>query len=136
MGRVMTSRAVAALGIGQCVNWGVLYYAFAILVVPLERELGMPTWVVTGAFSLVSLSALLRISGGWLNTDYFDPVAVAAICWMAGWTLFLVAYFPAMSGPVPRPAFSAALGNKVERGKGITAVEGVSMSAEHQGAGA
>jgi uncharacterized protein involved in response to NO len=77
---------------------------------------------MAGAFSLVSLSALLRISGGWPNTDYFDPVAVAAICWMAGWTLFLVAYFPAMSGPVPRPAFSAALGNKVERGKGITAV--------------
>lgn len=91
---------------------------------------------MAGAFSLVSLSALLRISGGWLSKDYFDPVAVAAICWMAGWTLFLVAYFPAMSGPVPRPAFSAALGNKVERGKGITAVEGVSMSAEHQGAGA
>lgn len=91
---------------------------------------------MAGAFSLVSLSALLRISGGWLSKDYFDPVAVAAICWMAGWTLFLVAYFPAMSGPVPRPAFSAALGNKVERGKGITAVEGVSRSAEHQGVGA
>lgn len=91
---------------------------------------------MAGAFSLVSLSALLRISGGWLNEDAFDTVAAAAICWMAGWTLFLVAYFPAMSGPVPRPAFSAALGNKVERGNGITPVEGVSTSAEHQGAGA
>ena len=48
----MTPRAIVALGIGQCVNWGVLYYAFAVLVLPLERELGVSTWVVTGAFSL------------------------------------------------------------------------------------
>lgn len=78
---------------------------------------------MAGAFSLVSLSALLRISGDWLNEDSFGPDAAAAICWMAGWTLFLIAYFPAMSGPVPRPAFSAALGNQVELGNGITAVE-------------
>ncbi len=92
---------------------------------------------MAGAFSLVSLSALLRISGGWLNDNYFDPVAAAAICWMAGWTLFLVAYFPAMSGPVPRPAFSAALGNQVERGNGTTTMEGgVPMSVEHCGADA
>jgi hypothetical protein len=51
----MTRRAIVALGIGQCVNWGVLYYAFAVLVLPLERELGVPTWVVTGAFSLAFL---------------------------------------------------------------------------------
>ena len=51
----MTTRAVAVLGIGQCVNWGVLYYAFAVLVLPLERELDAPTWVVTGAFSLALL---------------------------------------------------------------------------------
>lgn len=68
---------------------------------------------MAGAFSLVSLSALLRISGGWLDADHFEPEAAAAICWMAGWTLFLIAYLPAMSGPVPRPAFSAALGNQV-----------------------
>ena len=53
----MTTRALIALGIGQCVNWGVLYYAFAILVVPLERELGVATWVVTGAFSLALLTS-------------------------------------------------------------------------------
>ena len=38
----MTSRAIVALGIGQCVNWGVLYYAFGVLLVPLERDLGIP----------------------------------------------------------------------------------------------
>ena len=61
----MTPRAVAALGIGQCVNWGVLYYAFAMLLRPLEQELRVPTWVVTGAFSLaLSMSAVLAPSVG------------------------------------------------------------------------
>lgn len=55
----MSSRAVIALGIGQCVNWGVLYYAFAILLLPLEADLDAQRWIVTGAFSLsLLLSAL------------------------------------------------------------------------------
>jgi len=53
----MTTRAVVAIGLVQCVNWGVLYYAFAVLVLPLERELGSATWVVTGAFSLALLTS-------------------------------------------------------------------------------
>lgn len=53
----MTRRAVAALGVTQCVNWGILYYAFAVLVVPLQRELGVATWTVTGAFSLALLAS-------------------------------------------------------------------------------
>ncbi|PRD41853.1 hypothetical protein C5748_19555 [Phyllobacterium phragmitis] len=32
----------------------------------------------------------------------------SAMCWMAGWALFLRAYLPTLSGPVPRPVFSAA----------------------------
>jgi hypothetical protein len=36
----MSCRAVIALGVGQCVNWGVLYYAFAVLLLPVEAELG------------------------------------------------------------------------------------------------
>lgn len=51
----MTPRALLTIGIGQCVNWGVLYYAFAVLVLPLEADLGAPRWVVTGAFSLALL---------------------------------------------------------------------------------
>ena len=48
----MPSHAVIALGVGQCVNWGVLYYAFAALLLPVEAELGAARWMVTGAFSL------------------------------------------------------------------------------------
>lgn len=65
----MTTRALVALGMSQCVNWGVLYYAFAVLVVPLERELGVDTWVVTGAFSLALLmsAALAPGVGRWCD---------------------------------------------------------------------
>lgn len=67
----MTTGALVVLGIAQLVNWGVLYYAFAILVVPLERELGVPTWIVTGAFSLgLLMCALLAPAvGRWGDRD-------------------------------------------------------------------
>lgn len=75
----MTPRAVAALGIGQCVNWGVLYYAFALLVLPIQRELGVATWVVTGAFSLALLiSAVLAPTvGRWGDRDRAPLLMVA-----------------------------------------------------------
>ena len=67
----MTRSAIVALGIGQCVNWGVLYYAFAVLVVPLQKELNAPTWIVTGAFSLALLmsAALAPAVGRWADRD-------------------------------------------------------------------
>lgn len=129
-GQVPADDALHALTMGAM---GTMIAAFMMRpAMARDGELLILGRTMAGAFSLVSLSALLRISGGW-NDNYFEPVAAAAICWMAGWTLFLVAYFPAMSGPVPRPAFSAALGNQVERGNGTTAVEaGVPMSVEHR----
>jgi predicted MFS family arabinose efflux permease len=45
-------RAVLVLGAGQCVNWGVLYYAFGALVLPLERALATSRAAVAGAFSV------------------------------------------------------------------------------------
>jgi MFS family permease len=45
-------RAVLVLGAGQCVNWGVLYYAFGALVLALERGLSASRAAVAGAFSL------------------------------------------------------------------------------------
>jgi MFS family permease len=89
----MSRRAVIALGINQCVNWGVLYYAFAVLVLPLERELDVPTWVVTGAFSLALLmSAVLAPRVGlWCDRDR-GPIVMQAGGLAAGlllivWTL-------------------------------------------------
>ncbi|KXF76098.1 short-chain dehydrogenase [Paramesorhizobium deserti] len=65
--------------------------------------------VMAGAFVLVCLSAVIRISANWLPDTAVDPVTLAAVCWMMGWALFLRAYLPALSGPVQRPVFSAAL---------------------------
>jgi len=89
----MTPRAVVALGIAQCVNWGVLYYAFAVLVLPLQRELGAATWVVTGAFSLALLmsAALAPTIGRWGDRDrgalVMQAGGLAAAALLAGWTV-------------------------------------------------
>ncbi|MDK1387708.1 NnrS family protein [Sinorhizobium sp. 8-89] len=84
------------------------------------------------AFSLISLSALLRILGGWMSGTYLDPVVAAAICWMTAWALFLACYLPAISGPVPKPVFSAAIGSEVVRSRGITTSGGEAMIAVNQ----
>ncbi|HUE89722.1 MAG TPA: MFS transporter [Vicinamibacterales bacterium] len=67
----MSCRAVIALGIGQCVNWGVLYYAFAVLLLPVEAELGAERWIVTGAFSLALLLSAMAapVVGRWSDRD-------------------------------------------------------------------
>jgi MFS family permease len=86
-------RSIVVLGVGQCVNWGVLYYAFAVLVLPLERELGVPTWVVTGAFSVALLmSAVLAPAvGRWSDSDRGALVmqigGVGAAALLTAWTL-------------------------------------------------
>ena len=88
----MTPRAIVALGIGQCVNWGVLYYAFAVLVLPLQRELGVPTWVVTGAFSLALLmsAAFAPAVGRWGDRDrgaiVMQAGGLGAAALLAVWT--------------------------------------------------
>lgn len=88
----MTPRAVVALGIGQCVNWGVLYYAFAMLVLPLERELAVPTWVVTGAFSLALLmsAAAAPTVGRWGDRDrgglLMQAGGITAAALLMAWT--------------------------------------------------
>jgi MFS family permease len=89
----MTPRAIAALGITQCINWGVLYYAFAVLVVPLQRELGVRTWVVTGAFSLALLvsAAIAPAVGRSADRGHGASVmqwgAIAATVLLIGWSL-------------------------------------------------
>jgi MFS family permease len=48
----MHPRAIWAIGCGQLVNWGVLFFAFGVLLVPLETAFDAPRWLVAGAFSL------------------------------------------------------------------------------------
>ena len=64
----MRSRAwaiVGALSVTETVSWGVLYYAFAVFLLPMERELGFSAAELTGAFSLALLvSAVVGIGVG------------------------------------------------------------------------
>jgi len=48
----MHPRAIWAIGCGQLVNWGVLFFAYSVLLVPLQDAFAAPRWLVAGAFSL------------------------------------------------------------------------------------
>lgn len=76
---------------------------------PRKRDILVLNRRMAWAFSLVWLSALLRILAGTIETG-LDLLAVAAACWITGWACFLWTYMPALFGPVPRPVFSAVLG--------------------------
>jgi len=60
---------VATLAITETISWGVLYYAFAVLLQPMRRELGWSLGQMTAAFSLAlllnGLAAILV--GRWLD---------------------------------------------------------------------
>jgi MFS family permease len=86
----MRTREVVALGIGQCVNWGVLYYAFGVLVLPVEAALGVPPWIVMGAFSLaLFMSAVLApLVGRWSDRGHGALVMETGGFMAAGLLLF------------------------------------------------
>jgi MFS family permease len=56
---------VGALSVTETVSWGIVYYAFAVFLVPMQRELGLSTAQLTGAFSLALLvSAVAGVAVG------------------------------------------------------------------------
>ena len=79
LAQVISSRAIWAIGVGQLVNWGVLYYAFGVLLVPVEQSLGAPRWLVAGAFSLgLLVSAIAAPVIGRLADRGQGPVVMQA----------------------------------------------------------
>lgn len=60
---------IAALAITQTVGYGVLYYAFSVLLGPMSRELGISTTTVAGAFTTaVLVTGLMSVPvGRWLD---------------------------------------------------------------------
>jgi len=60
---------VVTLGFTETVSWGVLYYAFSVLVAPMQAELGWSRAQITGAFSLalVVLGLAGVAAGHWLD---------------------------------------------------------------------
>jgi predicted MFS family arabinose efflux permease len=56
---------VGALSITETVSWGILYYAFAVFLVPMQAELGFSAAELTGAFSTgVLVSGVAGIAVG------------------------------------------------------------------------
>jgi MFS family permease len=60
---------VVVLGITETTSWGILYYAYSVLVVPMQAELGWSRSALTGAFSLaLVVSALAAVPvGRWID---------------------------------------------------------------------
>jgi MFS family permease len=61
---------VAALSVTETVSWGILYYAFAVFLVPMRRELGWSPVELTGAFSAALVVSALAgvLVGRWLDS--------------------------------------------------------------------
>jgi MFS family permease len=93
----MTRREVWAVGLGQCVSWGVLYYAFGVLIVPVARDLAAAHWEVVGAFSLALLvSAIASPQVGKLVDRGHGPTVVQAGGLTAAGLLALWALVPGL----------------------------------------
>jgi MFS family permease len=56
---------VWGLAVSQTVSWGILYYAFAVLLVPMQRDLGWSRSVLVGGFTLaIVISGILAPAVG------------------------------------------------------------------------
>lgn len=57
------------LALTETVSWGILFYAFSVFLVPMQRELGWSTPAITGAYSLALVVAMLLspLVGRWLD---------------------------------------------------------------------
>ncbi len=60
---------VSTLGFTEMTSWGVIYYAFSVLLAPMQQELGWPQAHFTGGFSLaLFISGIVALPiGRWLD---------------------------------------------------------------------
>ena len=80
---------VGTLSVTEIVSWGVLYYAFAVFLVPMERELGYSAAALTGAFSVALLVAGVAGIGVGRFLDRHSPRALMTAGSAAGALLVL-----------------------------------------------
>ena len=75
----------------ETVSWGILYYAFSALLVPMQREFGWSAPAITGAYSLSMLVAGLAAPfvGRWI--DVHGPRVLMTLGSIAG-TLLVLAW--------------------------------------------
>lgn len=64
--------AVWILGAGQTVFWGIAYYTFSVLLVPMREELGASSAVIAGAFSVgLGMAAMVATHvGRWVDAGH------------------------------------------------------------------
>jgi MFS family permease len=75
---------VGALSVTETVSWGILYYAFAVFLVPMRRDLGFSAAELTGAFSVAMLvSGVAGIAVGRF-LDRHSPRALMTLASVAG----------------------------------------------------
>jgi len=80
---------VGALSVTETVSYGILYYAFAAFLVPMQRDLGFSAAQLTGAFSLSLLVAAVTGIAVGRHLDRQAPRAVMTIGSIAGVLLVL-----------------------------------------------
>jgi MFS family permease len=90
---------VGTLATTETISWGILYYAFAAFLVPMQQELGWSTAALTGAYSLALLiSGLAAIPvGRWV--DRHGPRLLMTLGSIGG-TILLVAWARVEALPV------------------------------------
>jgi len=94
----MTRRAIWAIGFGQLVNWGVLFFAFSVLLVPLQDAFDSPRWVVAGAFSFgLLISAIVAPVVGRLADRGQGPAVMQAGGLLAAALLIASALVPTLA---------------------------------------
>lgn len=94
----MHPRIVWAIGCGQLINWGITYFAFSVLLVPLEQSFDAPRWLVAGAFSCgLLMSALVAPAIGRLADRGQGPAVMQAGGLIAAALLFAWAAIPTLS---------------------------------------
>lgn len=86
-------RLVLTLGFTETISWGVLYYAFSVLVEPMQADLGWSRAEITGAFSLaiVVLGVVGVPVGHWLDERgprlLMTAGSVLGVALAIGWSL-------------------------------------------------
>lgn len=112
---------VSTLCVTETISWGVLYYAFGILLTPMEQAMGWSRAETSGAFSLaVLVSAIAAVPAGrWVDRGGARPLmtlgSIAATALMVAWArveslpaLYLVwaGAGVAMAAVLAEPAFA------------------------------
>jgi len=94
----MARQAIWAIGCGQLVNWGVLFFAYSILLVPLQEAFAAPRWLVAGAFSTgLLVSAIAAPAVGRLADRGQGPAVMQAGGLLAAGLLILWALLPSIT---------------------------------------